>query len=365
MSTPQSQGSRYFSKYHTSEAALARRFRSVARGLAFVGTTGAHAKIWQKRARRKFAELLGLQHFVRCKPAAKLINREQLDCLMREEWLIQTEPGTWMPYYLLIPDAYGDKPLPLVLCPHGHGSGGKWTTAGRVDIPEVAAKIASSGYDYGVQIARTGFITVCPDARGFGQRREPLRQNDNPDLNGSCHQLMLSGAPLGLTVQGMWTWDLMRLVDHLIEDRRIDKRRIGVAGLSGGGLQALNLAALDLRVQAAVVSGYFYGVRESLQIENNNCACNLVPHLWEHFDMGDVGALIAPRGLFIETGDQDKLNGASNLANVRSQVRIARKTYAALSATPKLQHRVFSGGHRWNGERSIPWLKQMLSPSER
>jgi dienelactone hydrolase len=224
--------------------------------------------------------------------------------------------------------------------------------------------INGHNYDYGVQFARAGFITACPDARGFGERREPNKQGDrkNPNLllSNSCHELTLAGAPLGLTVQGMWTWDLMRLLDLLSKDSRIDTKRVGCAGLSGGGMQTLDLVALDTRIKAAVDSGYFYGVRESLQVTNGHCMCNMVPHLWEHFDMGDIGALAAPRGLMIETGNADPLNGSSNLANVRSQVAISRKVFRALGANDRLQHHVFDGNHRWSGEESIPWMQELL-----
>ena len=262
-----------------------------------------------------------------------------------------------MPFTLFVP-AEARGPLPLVLCPHGHGSGGKWATAGRRDLPGMAETIERHRYDYGVQIARAGFITACPDARGFGERREPALQRPESLLNSSCHHLTLAGGPLGLTVQGMWTWDLMRLLDHLAADPRVDARRIGCAGLSGGGMQTLDLAALDTRVKAAVDSGYFYGVRESLQIANGNCLCNHVPGLWEHFDMGDLGALVAGRNLCIETGDRDALNGVSGLANVESQVAIARPAFGLLGGD--LLHVVFSGEHRWDGERSIPWLQEKL-----
>jgi dienelactone hydrolase len=218
--------------------------------------------------------------------------------------------------------------------------------------------------DYGLQIARAGFITACPDARGFGARRETAHHEDreNPEklLASSCHNLSMAGTPLGLTVQGMMTWDLMRLVDFLSEDARIDANRIGCAGLSGGGLQTLNLAAFDTRIKAAIVSGYFYGVQESLQVLNRNCMCNMVPHLWENFDMGDIGALIAPRGLFIESGDEDPLNGKSKIANVKPQLTISRKVYKACDATARLKHYVFHGEHRWDGSRSVPWLQQQF-----
>lgn len=357
--------SKYFKRFLTSERALAAHFRARARRMAFRGRGPAAALGWQRQARRTFAELLGLPLLRACPPRARKIATVRLDeGLVREEWRIQTERDVWMPFYLFIPAARVRGRLPLVLCPHGHASAGKWATGGRRDFPEMRARIEQYNYDYGVQIARAGFITACPDARGFGERREPNQQGDrkNPNLlpANSCHDLMLAGAPLGLSVQGLWTWDLMRLLDFLGRDPRIDPARVGCAGLSGGGLQTLDLAALDTRVKAAVVSGYFYGVRESLQVMNGNCPCNLVPHLWEHFDMGDLGALVAPQALFIETGDADPLNGKSGLANVRSQTAMTRKVYKALGCARSLTHHVFHGEHRWDGSRAIPWLAEKL-----
>jgi dienelactone hydrolase len=333
--------------------------------MAFAGQTREEALAWQKKACAKLRQLLGLQGFQKVAPRAKRISVTPLEGLQlqREEWQLQTERDVVMPFYVFAPTRV-EKPLPAVLCPHGHGSGGKYSPSGRHDIPGATRVIESNNYDYGLQLAKAGFITLCPDARGFGERREPAKQNDAKDpeawLTSSCHNLMLAATSLGLTVQGMWTWDLMRLLDFAAQDERVDEKRLGCAGLSGGGLQTLNLAALDTRVKAAVVSGYFYGVRESLLIANHHCDCNMVPHLWENFDMGDIGALAAPRGLFIETGDADPLNGKSGVKNVRSQVALSRKVYEALGAADQLKHHVFAGGHRWCGERAIPWLQKQL-----
>ena len=208
-------------------------------------------------------------------------------------------------------------------------------------------------------MARAGFVAACPDARGFGERREPGLQSEGDALNGSCRELQLAAAPLGLSAQGLQTWDLMRLLDYLLTDSRIDAEKVGGAGFSGGGMQLLDFAALDTRVKASIVSGYFYGVRESLQIMNNNCPCNLVPRLWESFDMGDLAALIAPRNLFIETGDKDGLNGAGGIANVTPQIEIAQKVFTLLGG--ELRHDIFSGSHRWHGENSVSWLKAVVS----
>jgi len=337
-------------EFFTSALALQRRFEQTSRQGAY---QGGDAAAWQAEARQRFAALLGIPKLMPAALEPQLRERVACEGYTREEWLIQTEPDVWMPYSLLIPDG-AVEPLPLVLCPHGHASGGRQAIIGNRSHPELDKTITEHLYDYGVQFVRAGVIVACPDARGFGERREPALQNESRLLWSSCHHLMLAGAPLGLSVQGMWTFDLLRLVDHLSSDPRIAAECIGVAGLSGGGMQALDLAALDLRIKAAVDSGYFYGVREALQVQNGHCDCNLVPGLWEAFDMGDIAGLVAGRALCIESGDADPLNGASGLANVRSQVALAEPLFRALGG--ELKHVVFSGTHRWDGTEAIPWL---------
>lgn len=81
-----------------------------------------------------------------------------------------------------------------------------------------------------------------------------------------------------------------------------DGERLGCCGLSGGGMQTIWLTAMDDRIKCAVVSGYFYGYLDSLLKMPHNCGCNFVPDLWNHIDMGDLGALVCPRPLLIESG---------------------------------------------------------------
>jgi hypothetical protein len=196
--------SQYFSSFLTSEASLARQFHARSRRMAFEGNTREAAVLWQEKARQRLAVLLGLHHFEACEPSAEKVNSVPLDGISREEWRLQTEPDVWMPFYLFVPDRLAQSPgerAPLVLCAHGHGSAGKWATGGRRDIPVMVPVIERYNYDYGLQIARAGFITACPDARGFGQRRELALHNDGqaPDylFASSCSHLTLSGTPLG------------------------------------------------------------------------------------------------------------------------------------------------------------------------
>jgi hypothetical protein len=86
-----------------------------------------------------------------------------------------------------------------------------------------------------------------------------------------------------------------------------------------------------------------------------------VPHLYETADMGDIGALILPRPVLIETGTVDPLNGASGLKNVRSQVAILKRAASLLNAPEAVAHDVFEGDHKWHGTVSVPWMMKQLA----
>ncbi|HMO56266.1 MAG TPA: alpha/beta hydrolase family protein [Roseiflexaceae bacterium] len=345
----------------TVEAALAERFERTGRQFGARTAHAAELAAWQSEARSRLRRLIGLDTMQECALDPIIGPLEELDGYTRRRISIAVEPGVRMPIYLLAPaDLRPGERRPVLIAPHGHGGGGKATVAGLRDTPARAAAIDTYRYDYGVAFARAGFVTFCPDARGFGERREYTTLATGDELGSSCREINNMAMPLGQTVTGMWVWDLMRLIDYIATRDDCDATRIGCGGLSGGGLQTLWLAALDLRVRCAVVSGYFYGYKESLLHMNQNCSCNYVPGLWQLLDMGDLGALIAPRPLLIESGSRDPLNGASGLANVAAQLAIAAGAYATHHAAEALEHTVFEGEHRWDGAATIPWLQRNL-----
>lgn len=346
--------------YTTLDSMLA-RYDATARRMALRAQTAPELEAWRQDLRAQLCQAIGLDTAGRAPLSPRVTERVPLDGHVRERVELVTEPGVVMPLYVLLPAGLQPgEARPAVIAPHGHGGGGKVATTGQRDIPAVAAAIEQYNYDYGVQLARRGFVVFCPDARGFGERREPARQAEADLLGKSCDLLNHMAIPLGRTVTGMWTWDNMRLIDYIETRPECDPQRIGCAGLSGGGLQTLFLTALDERVRAAVISGYFYGYKDSLLRLNANCSCNYVPGLWQLADMGDIGALIAPRPLLIETGDVDHLNGERGAANAEEQVAIARQAYRLLGAGERLEHDIFAGGHRWHGVRALPFLAEKL-----
>ena len=341
-------------KFFQTKAYFESRYDAIGRRLGFNARSIDQWVVWKHEVRAILTRLLGVDRLVPCQLNPRITEEVQCQGYRRQRVEIDTESGVTMPLYVLIPDGTSRSLIPLIAA-HGHLGGGKIATAGVTEIPGVAEAIRTYNYDYGVKCAQRGYIVFCPDARGMGERRESLSESDESRFSSSCNQLLKMALPLGMTVIGMWTWDLMRLMDYIQTRPECRGQKIGCIGLSGGGLQTLYLAALDDRVECAVVSGYFYGVRDSI-LSMSCCECNYVPHLWEMIDMGDLAAMIAPRPLLVESGTQDELNGARGIINAIEQVEIAREAYQLLDAPDHLSHDIFEGEHRWNGVEAYPWL---------
>ncbi|TLS49501.1 hypothetical protein FE782_25660 [Paenibacillus antri] len=336
-------------------------FRKEARRMGWNGGTLRELEAWRADVKARLREVLALDRFESCPLEPRRLESETLDGYRREKWIIQTEQGVWMPFFLLLPEGLrpGER-RPAFVNPHGHLAG-KYYTAGVEEIPFIRDKLNGKP-PFAVELARQGYVVFCPDARGAGERREWMKQSDSePDfLGNTCTPISQMAISLGYTLAGMMTWDLMRLLDYIETRGDCDAGRVGCGGMSGGGMQTLWLAAMDDRVSCAVVSGYFYGFHDSLLVLSHNCGCNFVPNLWKYVDMGDIGALIAPRPLLIETGVRDPLNGNDGMANVFPQTDIARGAYAACEAKDRLVHHVFDGGHEWNGEKTTAFVDRWL-----
>jgi len=74
--------------------------------------------------------------------------------------------------------------------------------------------------------------------------------------------------------------------------------------------------------------------------------------------MHDVAGLIAPRPLFVESGEKD------NIFPIRASVESfneVRKIYDVFGVSDRIEHEVFPGEHSFWGKRGIPFLARHLS----
>ena len=353
--------------YFEDEPAFRERLKREGRSAAFKGTTSSDFEAWQIATRARLFDLLGLSLMDRVPIEVRELDRVQIaGGIVRTHAILQVEHNVWMPFYLLEPqtpklDAHGCKRC--YICPHGHQGAGAASVAGVTGVPAVDDAVRKFNYDYGLRLARMGYVTVCPDARGWGYRRDWKGQGDDESsfLRGTCLNQARMAEPLGLTVAGLNAWDNMRLIDYLEARGDIAMDDLGCFGFSGGGYMTLYLAALDPRVRKAFVSGYLYGVDDSLLHLNGNCSCNYVPGLWRLLDMGDIASLIAPRPLLVQSCEGDHLNGARGLANVDEQLDIVCGAYELVGHAGDLSHEVCPGGHHLGVAHlaeDIEWLDE-------
>lgn len=340
----------HIERYYGSLPGMLKKYEKNARNGRFTGETAEEFAVWQEEMRSRLGELIGLPRMESCGLEPRLLESVRAEeGIRREKILLQVEPDVWMPVYVLIPEG---KHRGVFLALPGHMGAGKYSVAGCREIPAVRDSIERFHYDYGLQLARRGYVALCPDNRGFGERRDEARQGDSEEhfLSCTCFHLAHMAEPLGQTVIGMCTWDAMRLIDYACGREEWDTRDLGCVGFSGGGMQTLWLAALDRRVRRAVVSGYLYGYRDSLLVLNGNCSCNYVPGLWQLADMGDIGSLIAPRQFIVQSCREDHLNGERGLENVYEQTAVIKDAYELCGKAHLFAHDIREGGHCFHPE---------------
>ena len=337
-------------QYYPTLPAMQRKYDALARKDAFSGTTPEEFEAWRTAARARLHGLLGMDLMEPCDLQPRLLESVRLPGnITREKVLLQTEPGVYMPVYILIPDQKAENYRPF-LCPPGHQGAGKYSVAGDSSVDAIAKSIDFFNYDFGLQLAQRGHVALCPDCRGFGERRDPGEQGNDPKnfMSCTCRQLAHMAEPLGMTVIGMLVWDLQRLADYVALRNEWPTERLSCMGFSGGGMQTLWLSALDDRIRLAVISGYMYGYKDSLLTLCGNCSCNYVPGLWRHYDMGDIACLIAPRPLVIQSCRNDHLNGPRGIQNAIEQVEVVKHVYALYNAGERVRHDVCDGEHHFD-----------------
>jgi dienelactone hydrolase len=303
---------------------------------------------WRDRCRERLDALLGeLPERV----PLDLEVRETVDCgtYRRESIVFDTEGAMSVPAFLLVPH---DRVVagPAVLAQHGHGPG-KSEVCG-LDDDESRRAVAEHNGDYAHQLALRGYVVLAPDLRCFGERADW-----NPPDKYACDLNLVHAHAAGVEPLTQNLWDLARALDALEAHPLVDPERIGMVGLSYGGTATLFLAAWDERVRVAVVSGYFNEWLECHRMPWNLCGSQVLGGMLGTIEHVDLGALIAPRALLIETGTEDPI---FPVAAARREFARLATVYDALGVADRLEHDVFEGEHRWNGVRAYEFLEQWL-----
>ncbi len=301
---------------------------------------------WRARCRARLDELLGpLPERV----PLRLETLESVECdgYRRDKVVFDTEATMSVPAYLLVPHGRV-APGPAVLAVHGHGPG-KSEAVG-------LERTGTPNADYAHQLAQRGYVVLAPDLRCFGERLDW-----NPPDHYACDLNLVHAVMAGINPLTQNVWDMARALDVLEADPLVEPGRIAMAGLSYGGTMTLFLAAWDERVAAAVVSGYFSSWAESHKMPWNMCGSQVLPGMLGQIEHVDLGALVAPRPLLVETGTHDDL---FPVRVATAEVEKLRALYTSLGAADRLVHDVFEGIHEWHGVEAYRFLDRWIGPGD-
>lgn len=331
-----------------------------AQAFPFVATNLEDARLWQTQCREALGDVIGFIDTPVVSPDPEIIEEVDKGDYIRRKLIIRTSEYSRMPVYLLIPKSSGNC-VPVAIAYAGHGYGvkdivGLWENGDERDSPD--------GYhdDFGVRLCRRGFLVAAPEIACFGER-----QNDYSHLEEgvpappptTCHNASTYAFMLGVSVLGMRVRDGMRLIDYLDTVPEADTSRVGVMGISGGGMLSFFHTAMDTRIGACVVSGYFSSFRSSI-LAMSHCECNFAPGLFKIGEHSDISGLILPRPMMIEAGTWDCI---FPIAEVRKSVEKAKEICVILGGNPESDVELdeFEGRHRISGHRSYDFLWEKLS----
>ncbi len=322
---------------------------------------GEELTAWQKKARKQLEKLLGLP-FETCEDQFRVTATRTTDEYTEYRLAYHTEEHFEALACLRIP-LNAPEGIPVVICLQGH-SKGMHISLGQPIYPDDEKTINGGDRNFAVQIVKKGYAALALEQRGFGE------SGGTPE-GPACYQIAMSALLVGRTLIGERVWDICRSIDMLAKHfPQLDSQRIAVMGNSGGGTAAIYAAAVEPRIAAAMPSCAMCGFEPSIGVQRH-CVCNYVPDIMNHFDMGDLAGMIAPRPLVVINGQLDTIFPVDS---AREQMAAARAYYAKVGAEDQCRHIIGPEGHRfyaalgwpvfdevtgWSGKEGDKWSSCM------
>lgn len=251
---------------------------------------------------------------------AETVATEACDGFRRERVEYEPEPGERVAAYLLVPDKVNaDRPAPGICVWHQHN--GQW----QLGKSEPAGLAGDPMHHTGVALARAGYVVLCPDAMGFGEREQGYKHR-----GGNLERfLFLRYVVAGKCLAWKHILDMRRAVDYLASRKEVQADRLGCYGHSMGSTHTWLVGPWEPRLKALVgnccLPTYDGIEREQLL----HCFPNFIPGLRPYGDTPDIAALIAPRPLHMNFG---ALDSGSPIDEVRRGIETIRRAYEAQHA---------------------------------
>lgn len=328
-------------------------YQSAPLKMTFNARNRKEAEAWQRRLRPKLVELLGGFPAERSALNPRTLETREFPGYRREKFVIDSKPGFAVLGYLLTPKT-GQLPYPSMICVPGHGRGVD-DIVGIDDKGRDRTDKAGYQHDFAIQAVEHGMAAVAIEPMAFGCRRD-ARSKARGLGNSACQPSAGAALLMGQTMIGWRAWDVMRTIDWIETRKELDAKRVGCMGISGGGTCTLFSSAVEPRIRVALVSGYLNTFRDSI-LSLAHCIDNYVPGILNWCEMYDVGGLIAPRALFVESGEKDDI---FPVEASRASFERVKKVYEAFDATSACEQEVFNAAHSFHGVAGLPFVARHL-----
>ena len=328
--------------------------------LRFKGTTKQDFVDWKKKLLSELKVALGpMSNPVPLNP--KIICEIEAEGLIKQRVLLDTEADMSVVALVYIPKEALTTPAPAILCNHGHGQYGKDSVMGvrSGNSPQRNIEIDRLNYDYGLQMAKRGYVTIAIDWRGFGERGDYSETHDAHPYPGrdKCNIHFIRGSLMGINMLALNIFDGIRILDYLMSAAYVDASRIGAMGLSLGGTMTTWLSLLDERIRVADIICYSARFKEFAINRGNTCGSQFFPALYTICDLPDLHGLIAPRPLLAEIGMHDQCFLIDEAMSCRDEVQ---KIYTAAGAASSYETEIFEGDHRFAGDKAFHFFDRHL-----
>lgn len=295
---------------------------------------------WRNRLSRVLQSVIGGLPVARPLTGTRVLEQSRQDGILCLRIALDSDSTLPIPCYVLTP--MGEKrPRPAMVALHGEGSGS-------ISI------VGLSGQDeprFALDLAKEGYVVIAPDLFGYGGRRLKAQQALPMDQS-SNYRAATYLSMLGETVLSLRIWDAMRCLDYFMQCEDVDKARIGLMGTGVGAMVGLFAAALDKRIQATVLHGYFNTFLDGVMAQAYSVD-HYLHGILTHADLPDIAGLIAPRALMIQAGKEQ-------IGGVYTAYRRLKEGYRTLEAEQRLQLEVLDDGAQAMGEKARDFLFQRL-----
>ena len=309
---------------------------------------GSDFSMWQKNAREKLSELLGMDKFTKVPAELEIEYDTKIENAREIRFTYKSEDGYRVPCHLFIP--FGVEKPPVIITLQGH-SKGMHVSMSRTRYEGEKDTSASGDRDFCVRATKEGFASIAMEQRNFG---ECGGNNNGPD----CQPSTMAALLMGRTTLGERVWDIMRLIDVLEGEFSdiVDINNICCMGNSGGGTATAYAAALEDRIKLAMPSCAMCTYRDSIGAMWH-CTCNFVPHIAEYFDMGDLLAMAYPKYYVQVNGEKDPIFPIEGAKEVFEKGKAA---YEKMGEGGRCVHVIGDGEHRFYADPAWPWVHKFI-----